>query len=420
LSQPQQITLADLKNWVQRETAPIVEPLRTKGTSLLKELQERLDDAVETSNKIFENSEKEMEKSNPKTYRFARNANKFAQRLSEIIKAVKVPEQVSHESLQVLDNNLEKTVIGVLQQRAEAYPYITPYFIFDRRRLDVSIKRLADIYKELRNFLTTKYSKAKMAEDTSSAIDKLLQIISQADETQRQKEKVEQREKSLQQELIQTQQKIKNVQSRAELTQLITVEERVRELRENVQHNLRYLQKPFFKLQSLAQSGDIAIPVDEATKLSAYLSDPFGALVSEEEGYPTLKNILRKLDNAITQGKLKLKSARIRKAQEQIDSVLNKNSLNTLQKSCGEASLQRKQLLTSSVLTNLQSELKQFQVELRGLQKENELTISRLRTLEDEYRRLKEKIENQKRELEKTVFQLTGKNVQVVLSQVAL
>ena len=417
LSQPTQIMLTDLKQWINKETAPIIEPLNNKGTNLLKEIQERLNVTIESSEKIFENSDREMQKSNPKTYRFARNANKFARSVSETLKAVKVPEKVNYESLQTLGNDLEKKITAALQQRGEAYPYITPYFIFDRRKLDVTLKRLADIQQELRNFLTTKYAKAKMVEDTSSAIDKLFQTINQADETQKQRQQMEQREKSLQQELMKTQQEIANVQSRAELTELIKAEDRIRELRENVKYSLRYLQKPFFKLQSLARSGNIAIPLDEAKKLGDYLSDPFEALATEEEGHPMLKKILRKVDEAITQGKLKLKSTRLRKAQEQIDSVLNRASLNTLHKSCMEARSQKKQLLTSGVVATFQNELVGLQEQLRQLQKENEFASSRIKALEDEHKKLLEKIENEKKELQKTVFQLTGKNIQVIFPQ---
>jgi len=417
LSQPKQIMLTDLKQWINKETAPIIEPLRNKGTNLLKETQERLNDTIESSEKIYENSDREMQKSNPKTYRFARNANKFARSLSETLKTVKVPEKVNQESLQTLGNDLEKKITAALQQRGEAYPYITPYFIIDRRRLDVTLKRLTDIHQELRNFLTKKYTKAKMVEDTSSTIDKMLQTINQADETQKQRQQIEQREKSLQQELMKTQQEVADVQSRPELTELMRAEDRIRELRENVKHSLRYLQKPFFKLQSLARSGNIAIPVDEAKKLGDYLTDPFEALATEEEGHPILKNILRKVDEAITQNKLKLKSTRLRKAQEQIDSVLNKASLNTLHKNCIEARSQKKQLLTSGVSATFENKLVELQEELKQLEKENDLASSRVKALESEHRRLLEKIENEKRELEKTILQLTGKSIQVIFSQ---
>jgi len=228
---------------------------------------------------------------------------------------------------------------------------------------------------------------------------------------------MKEREKLLQQELMKTQQEITGVQNRAELTGLMKAEDRIEELRDNVKHSLRYLQKPFFKLQSLARTGNIAIPVDEAKKLSEYLSDPFEALSTEEEGHPMLKSIMRKVDEAMTQGKLKLKSTRLRKAQEQIDSVLNKASLNTLQKNCMEARSQKNQFLTSSVVAAFKNELAGLQEELRQLQRENELTSSRVKALESEQRKLQEKIENDKKELEKTVFQLTGKRVQVIFSQ---
>jgi ribosomal protein S20 len=194
-------------------------------------------------------------------------------------------------------------------------------------------------------------------------------------------------------------------------------EERIKQLREDVKHSLRYLQKPFFKLQSLARTGNINIPVDEAKKLSDYLNDPFEALATEEDGYPTLKNILRKLNESITQGKLKLKSTRLRKAQEQIDSLLNKASLGTLQKNCTEARSKKQQLLTSDVTATLQNNLNKLQEELKQLQKENEFTVSRVKALESEQKKLLEKIQNEKKELEKTVFQLTNKNILVVLPQ---
>jgi hypothetical protein len=417
MSQTTQIILTDLEEWLNRQTAPILQPLRSKGKNLLKEIQERLSDAMESNQKIIENSQREMEKNNPKTHRFARNANKFAQNLSKSMEATKVPEEVTYESLQTLHNDLERALVAADQLRREAYPYITPYFIFDRRRLDVTLKRLADISHELSNFMTTKYAKVKAAEHTSTIIDRLTEALNQANETKNEIDKVKQREKSIQAKLQETQQKIAQVQTNAELTNLMRAEEKVRELRDNVKHSLRYLQKPFFKLQSRARSGDVAIPLDEAKKLSEYLSDPFEALATEEEGYPALKGILRKLNEAIAHNKLKLKSTRLRKAQEQVDSVLNKDSLNNLHKSCMETLSQKNKMLASNAVRSLQNELTQLQNELRELQKENVFTTSRGKALENEHKKLQDRIGNLKSELEKIAFQLTNKNINVVFTQ---
>src|SRR3990170_1782390 len=414
MSQVQQVALTELKEWLRNETAPLIEPMKNKGISLLKEEEGRLNDAIESNRKILESSRREMEKKDHKTYRFSRNANKFAENLSKIMETIKIPEHISYDSLQTFHNDLIKLIATTEQLRREAYPYITPYFIFDRRRLDATLKRLQDINNELGEFLTTKYIKAKTAEGASDMIDKLIETINQASETKNEREKVQQIEKSLQAKLQETQQEIAQIQTKVELTELLTAEERIKELRENVKHNLRYLQKPFFKLQSLAKSGDVAVPVDEVKKLGDYLSDPFEALATEEEGYPTLKDVLKKLNEAINQKKLKLKSTRLRKAQEQIDSVLDKESLNALHKNCIEARSQKSKMLTSNAVVELQNELTQLQNQLGEMQKENEFTCSRGKALESEHQKLKEKIETQKKELERIAFHLTNKNIHVV------
>jgi hypothetical protein len=416
LSQPRQITLSDLNEWIKKETAPTLEPLTNKATSILKEIQNRISDTLEINQQLYKNSEAEMQKKEPKTNRFARNANKFSHGLTQILNEVKIPPQVNYQTLQTLNTSLEKTVTTTLQLRAEAYRFISPYFIFDRRKLDVVIKRLSDIHNELRNFITSKYSRAKTIEDTTTTIDKLQQTINRTGEIQKEKQQLLPREETLKQELTQSQQEITNTQARPELTELMMVEDQIKELRDNVKHNLRYLQKPFYKLQSIARSGEIAIPVDEAKKLGEYLNDPFEALATEDEGYPTLKNMLGKLNEAITKNKLKLKSTRLRKAQEQIESVLNKASLNTLQQNCKQASTHKKQLLTSETTTNLQKKLTELQNQWKQLQKEDEATTVRIKTLEDEHKRLQEKILNEKREIEKTISQLTGKNIQISLN----
>jgi hypothetical protein len=45
MSQVQQIALTELKVWLEKETASIIEPMKNKGQSLLNETQGRLNDA---------------------------------------------------------------------------------------------------------------------------------------------------------------------------------------------------------------------------------------------------------------------------------------------------------------------------------------------------------------------------------------
>jgi len=416
MSHPLQIQLLDVKGWLSRETTPLVGPLNDKATSLLKEVKERIDDTTQSSQRIQDNSEKEMAKNSPKTYRFARNANKFAQNLTETIKSVTVPDNFNYEKLHTFCGDLEKTVSSSEQLRRGAYPYISPYFIFDRRRLDVSLKRLYDITKELHSFLTTKYAKAKTIEDAYSLVDKLLQTINETKQNQENRKLTEERERIMEKEMAETHEKIAQIEAKAELDELLKLNQRAEELRENVKHSLRHLQKPFFKLQSLARTSEVAIPLDEMNKLGDYLNDPFMAFATEDNGYSMLENILKKLDATIAQGKLKLKSTRLRKAQDQIKSILSKGSLTQLQTNCKEMLSHRNRLLASETVMALQTQLTQLQNQLKELKKENEFVSSKSKMLENEQVKLRERIEYLRKELEKSIFQLTNKSVQIAFA----
>jgi len=415
MSQTSQVPLSSLKEWVQKETAQTIEPLKSKGESLLNEIRDRLNEAVKASERLTEKSEQEIQKGSPKTYRRAKLANKFSRNLTETIKRVVVPNQLSYANLQTLYTHLEKMQATVDQERRMWYQYISPYFILDRRWLDTHLKRTSDILKELHDFLTQKYAKAKTADDTLAEVDKILQSLTEVEENEKRIEQMEHREKFLEDKLTENQQKTALIQGKAELAELVKANEKTEELRENVKQNLRHLQKPFFKLLSLARGAEVSLPLDEANKLNDYLSDPFEALATEEEEHPTLKRILRKVDDAINHGKLKLKSSRLRKAQEQIDNILNRNALSPLQRSCAEAYALRKQLLTSETVASSQNELSQLQEEKRELQRRIELVTSRKTALINEGNSLREKIEQQKKDLEKMLFQLTNKTVQIVL-----
>lgn len=121
------------------------------------------------------------------------------------------------------------------------------------------------------------------------------------------------------------------------------------------------------------------------------------------------------MDNAMAQGKLKLKSSRLRKAQEQMNHILRRDALTSLHRRCKEAFSQRQQLLTSEAIAQFQNELAQLQKELKELQRRREFVNSRSAVLDSEYKRLLKKIESQKRELQNIAFELTNKNVQVML-----
>jgi len=409
------IRLEDLKTWLERETTSIIQPLKSERKKLTSNLKNRLEDFRSVCESFLENSEKEMLKSNPKTYRRAKAAYRLVQKTLEIMDKISVSEEISFESAQKLCEDLDKAFASVGQERWKWFRIIEPYFIFDRRKFDITLKRAVDSLGELRNFLTHKYAKVKDAEAAFSSVDKIKQTLAESKELDESKEQMKLRSASLEKEIEEIQKKISLLQNRGEASELVQVNQKIEELDGKVKHGLRHLQKPLIKLRSLAQSGQIAIPLEEAKKLDEYLSNPFIAFATEDDGYPLLKSILRKLDEVSSQGKLKLKMSRLRKAQEQINATLHKDNLIALQQSCKETFSHRQQLLASEAIATFQKETEQGQENLREMQKQKNLVDSRDAFLETEQKKTHEKIENQKTELEKLILKLSNKNVRIIV-----
>jgi len=409
------IPLKDLTKWLEQETISIVEPLKAEGRGLLDDVRGKLNDVQETCDKLLEDAEREMMKGIRKMYRRARVLAKLAKNFSEMIEKVTIPDQVSSENLHMVCEDLGKMLATMGRERLKWFPVISPYFIIDRRRFDIALKKATDSLKELRDFSSNEYVKAETVEKAFSMMEKLRQSSVELNEAKGRMRKTELTRGTLEKKIAENQQKITSIQSESEIVELVRINEEIEELEKKVKHNLRYLQKPFLKFQTLARGPDYPVPPDELKKLGEYLSNPFEAFATELEGYPTLKRILQKMDDAIAKGKLKLKSSRLRKAKDQIDSVLNKDSLVPLHHNCREILSQRQQLLTSGTIAKSRSEVTQLQEDLKDLLKWKELVDSRDAVLESKIRKTLEKIEEQKKELEKAILELTGKNVQIAL-----
>jgi len=411
MSETVEMSLKELREWLEQETLSIVEPLKAEGKNLLGDVKGKLNDVQETCDKLLEDAEKEMLKGLRKTYRRARVLAKLAKNFSEMIAKVTIPDQISSQSLHTMCENLDKMLTTMGRERWKWFPAISPYFIIDRRRFDIVLKRAMDSLKELRDFSSDEYAKAETVEKAFSMIEKLHQSSIELKEDKEHMRKTELNKRALEKKIAENQQKITSIQSKSEVVELDRINEEIEELKKKVKHNLRHLQKPFLKFQTLARGPGYPLPPDELKKIDEYLSNPFDAFATESEGYPTLKRVLQKMEDAMAQGKLKLKRSRLRKAKDQVDSVLNKDSLALLHQDCKEVLSRRQQLSTSDIMAKSRSEVTQFQKGLKGLLKRKKLVDSRGAVLENEIRKTLEKIEEQKKELEKAILELTGKSV---------
>ena len=410
-----EIPLKDLKNWLEEETASLIEPIRAEGTTLLNDTRDKLEDLSDSCEKLLEDSEKEMLKSSPKTYRRARTAYKFARDVLEAIDELDIPDSITYGVLQALCGDLEKKFAAIGRERARRFRQISPYFILDRRRFDGALRKALDSFKELRDFSLHAYARAKAVEDSFILIDKLLKYLNELDEIEKRKRRVESKRKGVEKKIDETERRIASIRSRDEVSELAQIKREIEELEKALKLNLRYLEKPFLKFQKLVQGPGYRLPLNETKKLTQYMRHPFEALATEEKGYPQLRRILRGMEDAMAKGKLKLKRSRLGKAREQINDILNKNSLIPLHESCSRAFSKRQRLLASEAVAVSKRRRAKLEENLDRLQKRKKLVDSRMAVLERRHKLELKNIESQKKELENAVLEITDKSIKVAL-----
>ena len=415
MSDTLEIPLNAVKEWLDKETTSIVEPLKADAKKLLEDTQSKLEDLLETCDKLLDDAEKEIAKGNRKTYRRAKFLNKLAGKFADLIEEVTIPEEISGKTLNQTCEQIEKTLKTIGKERTKWFRAISPYFIMSRRRFDVALKRADDSFRNLTDFLSEEYAKAESAESVSSKVEELRQSLTELGESEKAKEARKRRRELIEKNIAENQQKVQAIQSKGEVVELAQINERIKELKGNVKRELRHLQKPFLKFQTLVNSPGYSLFPEATKKLDEYLTNPFEALATEKEGYPLLRSILQKIEDALDKKKLKLKPSRMRKAKDQIDSILNKTALLSLHQNCNEAFSKKNELSTSGTISESRDERAGLQNRLKDLQRRKRLLEARDARFEKEHKEARKGVEMQKKDLEKIVSDLSDKNVQILI-----
>jgi DNA repair exonuclease SbcCD ATPase subunit len=417
MSETLEIPLEEVRDWVEKETNSLIEPLRVEAQKHLEDTQDKLADLLETSQKLLEDAEKELAKGSRKTHRRAKYLQKISENFLNLIDGITIPDEISGETLNQVSEEIEKILEAINQEKTKYFRAISPYFIMSRRRFDVALKRSVDTFSNFQTFLSEDYTKAESVESVAFRIEELRQSLTELNDAEKAKEKRKHKQEVLKKEINKNQQKIQEIQTKDEVVELTQINLRIKELEEKIKQELRHLQKPFLKFQTLVNTPSYSLSPDAKSKLDEYLENPFKALGTEKEGYPLLRSILKKIDDAMEKGKLKLKQSRLKKANDQIDNILNKTALDSLHQNCREAFSKKRQLATSGAINETRSERNELQNNLKYLQRKKRILEKRDAFLEKNTQQIRTRFEEKKSELENLVAQLANKKVQIVANK---
>lgn len=407
-------SLDNTEKWLKQQTNAMFSPVHSKAEKLAKEMHKTLGNLVDASKMLLENSEKEIEKKNAKTYKRARALNKLARLFIERLQKLKIPNQITYTSLSEFAQETQKIFVTIEIDVRNWFPRISPFFIIDRRKFVAVFEKAKDSFKEFSNFLTKEYVKTKKLEETFQKITTLKTLEAQLNVFREEKAEIENEKFSIEQEIIQIKQKKSELESRGGISQLNQITKEIEALSTEVRHALQHLQKPFIKLQALSlHGGGSGLTHEELNKLTQYLENPFEALATETTDYPMLKQILHKLIKIMAEEKIQLKSDKTRKAEQAIANILNQNSLENLHQKCIAVLAQKNQLSASAELTGTKTNISKLNEQLETLERRKEGVDSRKNTIERNYIETQEKIKNLKSQVETEIFAFLNKRIRI-------
>jgi chromosome segregation ATPase len=412
LSEAVKLTSAAAKNWLERQTEPLLVPIHSKAKRLLDDMHKAIDNLLANSRMLLDNSQKEIEKRNPKIYGRARALNRLSRLFVDRIRQLKVPDTVTYDDFQTFVQEVQKAFSVIELDIKNWFPRVSPFFIFDRRRFQAVFERAKELLKELENFLTKEYVKAKTLEKTFQLVDRVQTLQQQLQSLTDQGTKAENEKTHVEDEIANTQRKMADLKSKGGLDQLNQMDSELRALGNEVRQSLQHLQKPFVKLQSLALRGEgSGLTPEELSKLNQYVADPFQALASEEAGHPLLKQILEKMNRAISEGKLKLKPEKTRKVEQIAENILAKDFLVGLHEKSMKMVTLHRQLSLSDEVAETGKSLSKLVEHLEGLERKKRMIEGELTTLGRACTETREKIRNHKAEIEKNALDFTSKRI---------
>lgn len=404
---------AEIKSWLTDQTSSILAPVHAQAQKLRDDVREAVQSVADASKMLFDNSAKEIEKRNMRVYNRARALNKLARLFLERLRKVSVPEQVSYDSLNRFAQEAQKVFLVIDIDIRNWFPRLSPFFIMDRRKFLTVYEKAKIALAALNDFLSKDYVKTKTLEDTFQLIDELRNLERQLVEIEAERTSVVNERLPLEKEIAELEQKIADLKSRGPIDQLFLVETEIGALNNETKQALRHLQKPFKKMQAMATQGGAGLTLEELNILNHYLEKPFEALTIEKDGYPLLKQILQKLARLISEGKLKLKPDKAKKAEQTINEILH-DSLWALQQRCIEMATRERQILNSAKMEEIKATLAEYQEQANQF-KARKMSVEAHEAIKERaYRETLEKIDNLKRAIEKNVYSSLGVKIQIL------
>lgn|GEM_PF-3238830 len=407
------VALTDLVPWFKSKLAGAMKPILKEWARLRKDAEKAIKDVREACERIRNEGEKCLADKDRRKHRAGRAAIRFHKKVSGLISTIDVPEELSREAIEGLQKDLARLYNAIGGEWGGLLAQMDPYMIMARRKLRGAWRKVGDVVRGLGSLLGM-CEPLELEGEVASLASRLEKLISDLRAIEAELGAISLKEEEVRKKLEELREAKEAIEASDVMRKLREAEEALENLSIELRTELRHAWKALLKLRSSSEAGAVSLGPGEAALLNAYLSDPVSALASEEEGYPGLKALLRKVEECLNRGIITLKPSKVEKLERWLKEAFS-GSLLGLQGRSRKAVETIRAIRESEEARNMIEELRSLEEEISGLEKELEMLEGRERSLKAKLERLRAKIEDERRSLEGLVEKAIGEEVEIAI-----
>ena len=392
-----------------------------KGIQKVKnDVETQISSLKEIVTDLAAKSEKDSaEKRNDRAmYKAAKGVARMCLELQNLLAAAVLGDPQTHEGLKRFTDTTAKLASDAAKTRDRWIGQIRPYYILDMMSLNGSIDKLRRLGEQTWGLFSKDGGLLRGLEEIHARVEKIQELENSLQTQIGECERVTSEANKLAPQISDAERMIGSLGSNPKIAELRKIDERLRELRgELLTLGFRRLGRPLRKLEAMTGRGEHPMAPEVRERLSEYLKRPFTTFIHEEDGYPSLKSILRSMQRAVERKKLLLKQREERKVLERIDNVAEKNSLDRIHREAATLLNERRTYLQDPECRELVRAHKQGRQDLKSLRSKQTDLEHRFKLLSEKAEALRNSIGQFTRDTEQLVEKLTKKPVMIELDQ---
>jgi len=361
----------DLEPWLRQALRTQITTVEKAVQKAKRDVEVQLATLKEVVGDLLRKSEKDSaEKRNDRAvYRAARAVNRMCLELQDLLSAAVLENPERYEGLKQFSDASARLASDAARVRERWIGYVRPYYILDMMSLNASIEKLRRLGDQTWDIFSKEGALLRGFEEIRGRVEKIEDqrtlLGRQLDESDHAINEI----KKLDPQILEAERQIDSLAINPKIAELKKIDKRLKELRaELLATGFRRLGRPLRKLEAMASRGEYPIAPEVRERLSQYLKRPFTTFVSEEEGYPALKSVLRSMREAVKRRKLVLKQREERKVLERIDNVAEKNVLDRIYREATDLMAERRRYLQDPECLQLMDQYKNQKKDLKNLQ----------------------------------------------------